>query len=597
MVTTDRRRRRSGRTRRVRAGRVLGWFLIAGVAVVGVAGVWTAVDAVRVREQLLEAARVVPLLEDQVLAGDDEAVESSVATLRVAAVEAERTTTRPHWRLLSWLPGTGSNVRAVQTLASTVADLAEGPLPDLPEVVGVASPAALAPQDGRVDVARIAQAAPTVVAADDAVTAAIADLAGIDRNALLPQVRDAVDTLSEELHDLSRSTATASRTAALLPAMLGIDGPREYLVLVQNNAEPRALGGIVGSVLLLRVDDGAIELVEQVAGNSVSFAEPVGELSSSETSLFGTQLGRYLLNVTSTPDFPRAAALASEMWTAERGEVVDGVMAIDPVMLGEILSATGPVTTPSGVTLDDSGAANYLLNQIYLDEPDPSRQDVFFAEAAAAMFNALSDPAGDPRAAVDALVDAADSGRLMLWSADETEQDLIAPTTLAGALPRDEAAQVVGVYLNDGSGAKVGYYLDLGTDLTVLECRPDGSQRLRLTVDLSSQVPDVATLPAYLTGGGAFVPEGTIRTNVAVYAPAGGKVVEVVGPGGELPVLTQRHDGLQVSQLTATLAPGEALRFEVEMLTSRHLGSAPSLRTTPGPRPDSSVVELGCAAG
>ena len=38
-------------------------------------------------------------------------------------------------------------------------------------------------------------------------------------------------------------------------------------------------------------------------------------LSTGERALYGTQLGRFMQNVTGTPDFPRAAQLASEFDT------------------------------------------------------------------------------------------------------------------------------------------------------------------------------------------------------------------------------------------------------------------------------------------
>lgn len=594
-TSTRRRRTKVRRTRGRRTGIVLGWILLGCVGVVAVAGIWTAIDALRVRDQLAAAASVVPQLEDQVLAGDDDAVATSVATLREAASSAVSTTGRPHWILTSWLPGVGPNVRAVQTLAGTVSDLAEGPLPSLPAVVAAASPAALAPQDGRVDVQSVADAASVVIAADDGVNAAIDSLAAIDRSALLPQVSDAVDQLSDELTDLRMSTATASRAVQLIPPMMGIDGPRDYLVLVQNNAEPRALGGIVGSVLVLRADGGSIELVEQVAGNSISFDDPVGDLTDSERAIFGTQLGRFMLNVTSTPDFPRAAQLASDMWVAERGEAPAGVLSLDPVALAGLLGATGSVTTDAGLTLTADDAAQYLLNQIYLDEPDPARQDVFFADAAASIFSALSSGKGDAQAAVASLVGSTEQGRLMLWSSDGGEQSLLTGTELSGELRLEPGEPTIGVYLNDGSGGKIGYYLGVDAQLETVDCRPDGSQTIQLNVDLRSTAPEATSLPEYITGGGAYVAEGTIRTNLVIYGPPGGRITSVAGPGGEMPVMTQRQDDIPVLVATATLAAAEEFSIEIQMVTADDVSTAPRLRVTPGPKDSPRTSIPGCA--
>lgn len=585
------------RTRGGRARRIVGWSLLGAVALVIAAATWTAADALRVRDQLMEAARVIPTLEDQVIAGDDAALETSIETLQVAASSARQTTGRPHWTLTSWLPGVGANVAAARTLASVVSDLAEGPLPSLPDVAASVNPEVLAPKDGRVDVDAIVRAAPAVVAADDGVDVAIATIGAIDRNGLFAEVDEAVDLLATELSDLKRSTATASRAVQLIPTMMGVEGPREYLVLVQNNAEPRALGGIVGSALVLRVEDGRIDLVEQVAGNSITFDAPIGELSESEVALFGTQMGRYLVNVTSTPEFPRAAQIASAMWEVERGQAPSGVLSIDPVALASLLRSTGPVITQSGVALTADNAAQYLLNQIYLDEPEPDLQDLFFADAAAAIFSALTSGEGDGEAAVRDLVAAADAGRVMLWSGEDSEQDLIAGTSISGESGGSLEHPEVGVYVNDGTGAKAGYYLEVDTSMEVTECRPDGSYRALVSVNLTSTMPDPSTLPDYVTGGGLFVDAGLIRTNVLFVSPVGGVVQSVLAGNGEdeLPVLTQQLDENRAAATTVTLAPGETTTLEIEMLTGRGTGAPPSLRLTPGPRDHAQSVNLACA--
>ncbi len=97
--------------------------------------------------------------------------------------------------------------------------------------------------------------------------------------------------------------------------MLGKEGPRKYLLVFQNNAEVRATGGLPGSVSLLNVNDGQIELTRQVTGSS--FGRRSGNvlpLSAAEKQLFGSQFGEFFLNANVTPDFPRAAELWRARW-------------------------------------------------------------------------------------------------------------------------------------------------------------------------------------------------------------------------------------------------------------------------------------------
>ena len=51
--------------------------------------------------------------------------------------------------------------------------------------------------------------------------------------------------------------------------MLGADEPREYILMVQNYSEPRSTGGLTGTLLHLRADDGEVELLDQRSASEV----------------------------------------------------------------------------------------------------------------------------------------------------------------------------------------------------------------------------------------------------------------------------------------------------------------------------------------
>ena len=129
-----------------------------------------------------------------------------------------------------------------------------------------------------------------------------------------------------------------------MPSMLGGDEPRTYLVLNQNTAEQRVLGGIPGSILLVRAERGRVTLVDSYTAADVGyFDRPVLPLTPAEKTLHGATLGQYVANVTDVPNFPRSARLAQAMWKKRHGTEVDGVLATDPYALQLILRAIGPV--------------------------------------------------------------------------------------------------------------------------------------------------------------------------------------------------------------------------------------------------------------
>lgn len=571
---------------------------VAGlVLIVGAAAAWLAVTGARAADALGAARADVRVLEAQARSGDEAGAQKSVASLQAHAGVARDATSGPVWTFATHLPWAGSNVTAVRTVAATIDDLSRNALPALVQATHLVDPATLGPKGGRVPLSALAAAAPQVVGADGAVQSAVQQLDAIDTSALVGRLATPVAQLRDQVGKVSRTTATASRAAVLLPAMLGVHETRTYLVLVQNNAEQRATGGIPGAVLLLRATDGRLKIMDQRSASSLHADKPVASLSPAEESLFGRDLGSKMLDVTFTPDFPRSAALAAALWEQQVGGHVDGVVSVDPVALAELLAATGPVTLGDGTHLSSSNAVRTLLNQVYFDRPDPAAQDAFFARTASTVFTALAQGTGSSHATIQALAQAAREGRVLVWSARADEQSRLAGTVLSGALRGAEGdAAVVGVYLEDGTQAKLGYYLDVAMDGRAEQCRADGSQVVDLTIRLSSAAPkDVAALPRYIVGTAHVVPAGSVRTNVLVYAPEGGRIVSAASDPGPQGLFSQVHDGLAVGGRTYTIAPGGRAALHLRIETGPHEPGDVVLRSTPTARqPGTHTLSSAC---
>ncbi|GAA2726594.1 DUF4012 domain-containing protein [Cellulomonas aerilata] len=585
----------SRRARRERAGAVQGLprrrpgrrLLAVGaaalVAVLAWVG-WVALDALRARDALVAAAGGVDRLRAQVLDGDLEGASTTLASLQADASTARDRTHGPHWSLAGALPGTGPTARAVQTVSEVVDALATTALPALMDAAALVDPAAMAPVDGRVDLAPLVAARPGVVAADGAVQDALAAVRGVDADAVVGPVAVQLTRLDDQLTGVATATAAAARAVELLPPMLGVDGPRDYLLLVQNNAELRATGGIPGSVVLLRAEAGALEVVDQRSGGSLGdLAAPVLPLTAAEQALFGTDLAADMRDVTFTPDFPRSGEIARAIWQQQVGGDVDGVLSVDPGALAHVLGATGPVALADGSTLTAENAVRLLLNTVYLDIEDPADQDVFFADTAATVFDALVSGGASASATLDALAVSAREGRLMLWSAHPAEQALLAGTPLSGELRGvREGVPVVGLYFNDAIPAKMGYYLRSDVTTVPTDCTADGAPTFTVTVDLTSTAPaDAASLPPYVTGTEDGFPRGDLQTNVLAYAPEGGRVETVRVNGGAAAVFAQTHDGLGVVGQTIQLKPGGTVQIAYDVVGGAGQTGSPVIRTTP----------------
>lgn len=363
--------------------------------------------------------------------------------------------------------------------------------------------------------------------------------------------------------------------------MLGEDGDRNYLLVFQNNAEVRATGGLPGAVSVIQARDGRIRLTKQVAANSFGRTEePVLPLSPAEEAIYDTQLGTYFLDANFTPDFPRTADLMRARWEQVHEEKLDGIVSMDVLAVSYILRATGPVEVEDR-TLTAQNVVDELLHEVYLRFDDPARQDVFFRNVARTVFDRVSTGIQEPEELAGALSEAASEGRLLFHSFRPPVQEVLAGTQIAGELATEAgSAPQVGIYLNDGTGSKMSYYLRYTADVEARSCQ-DNRQQLSGTTTLRQSIdPAVARdLPDYVTGGGAFGTEaGSQFLFLRLHAPYGGTVEEV------------RLDGKVLRMKPLTMGGRPVATFVVLLSSEKPSVLTWTMQTGPGQTGD---VELG----
>lgn len=552
-------RRRSGRG----ATRWLPRALVALVLIAVVGAGWLTWRGVQVADASRTAVPELRAVQAALATGDTAAVRAHRASLDAAVGDAAAATSDPVWRLASGLPWLGPQLDAVTDLVTALEAVASDVMPPLTQAGQALSPAALTPVDGRVDLAPLRDAAPHLTEAASAAGTAHDMVDGIGRQGLVRPLAGAVDDADALLAQMHEAVDVAAVLARLLPGMLGGDEPRRYLLLALNAAELRGGGGIVGAVAVLSADDGSVTLEDHLTARDFGRRDvPVLPLTAGELRVHSELLGRHVQNVTMTPDFPRTAELVVQMWQERRGTPVDGVLALDPVALAYILAATGPITAPDGTVLDADGAVELLLSDVYA-RMEPLETDLFFADAAAAVFGALADGRGSNPGLAPAVGRAVQERRLAVWSAHDDEQDELAGTAVGGGFLSGAADGAAGVFLDDATGSKLGYYIGADVEVTA----PCDGHAARLRVALRSDVPkDASALPPYVLGPMADeLGAGTVRHNVSLYAPVGGQVVAVRQGEAVVGGLEAEYAGREVVVLTADLAPGETVTYDVEL--------------------------------
>lgn len=570
-----RRPQRPERKARSRRRIAVVWTAVV-LALCALAAVWLGARASEARQELSAATELIPRLKAEIVRDDAAAATATVDQLKVHAAKARASTSDPLWSIAGALPWLGSNFRAAQDVAVSaddVARLAAGPLVSVYQSLDWRT---LTPGPEGIDLAPLAAAQPAIVDAAQVVGGASDRLDRIDTTALLPQLSQPLTAAREELSSLRGSVEAAADVALVAPDMLGGEAPRNYLLMIQNNAEARASGGIPGALAKLTVDKGRLSLTSQTSAGALGRFSPPLDVDKEQEQIYSERLGAYMQDVNLTPDFPTAADTAHRMWEQKTGEKVDGVISIDPVALGYILDATGPITLADPAftqpaagalptELSGKNVVRTLLSDVYSKIGNPGLQDAYFAGVAEEVFGALSQGTADPKAFVTGVAKAAAERRILLWSAVTPEQSVIGGYPVSGSVTGGSISPgQFGVYFNDGTGAKMDYYVRRTAQLFE-ECAADGSSQIKLRVTSTNAAPlDAATsLPPYVTGGGVFdVPAGTVQSNTVAYGPAKAQIESVFRDGVKVPFTAQHQAERPVGTVTARLAPGQSTTME-----------------------------------
>ncbi|MGM7777324.1 DUF4012 domain-containing protein [Arthrobacter sp. KNU-44] len=551
---------------------------IAALAVIaGVAMLWLDAKASTIKTELEASTQLVPKLKESILQNRPGDATSVVDELRRHTATAREAASDPLWSVAAAAPWLGANFSATAEIARSADDLATLGVAPLVKVYGSLNWDKLVPSSSGTDLEPIRKSAPAIASAAHAVRASAERLNGIDASGLLPQVAGPLTQAKQQLGSVVDELNTASDAAGLAPAMLGSDKPRHYLLLVQNNAEARASGGIPGALVVLTADRGKLSLSAESSANELGLFDPPVSVDDEQQRIYSSRLGMFMQDVNFTPDFPTAATTALKMWERKKGERLDGAISIDPVALGYILDATGPVSLqdPQVLALTAGKLPNQLtgknvvktlLSDVYAQIQQPSAQDVYFGMVAKEIFGALSSGKGDAKSLLAGVAKGVDEHRVLLWSADTGEQSVLGKYPLSGSIsgPSVPAAQF-GAYFNDGTGAKMDYYVTRTVQL-IKQCTAAdgyGTVKVRITSTNTAPADAAISLPAYVTGGGGFgVPAGTAQSNVIAYGPSQSRIETATLDGKIVPFGAQQHDDRPVGSFTVRLAPGQSSTVE-----------------------------------
>jgi UDP-N-acetylmuramyl pentapeptide phosphotransferase/UDP-N-acetylglucosamine-1-phosphate transferase len=452
-----------------------------------------------------------------------------------------------------FVPGLAPNLRAARTLAAVGRDLAHAG----ERVTGIVDPSALEVVDGRLPLEEVRRVAPALRDASRTLDSALARLRSLDDPYLLSFV---TDTLARVEHELARSAGEAKRgadAAELAPALFGGDGRRTYLLVVQNNAELRATGGLIGSWGLLTADDGRLSLKR--LERTVVWNEALAALARPATidapadfhrryDSQGPERGLQADNL--TPDFSVAARVLTSLAPQIGLPQIDGVLAVDPLGLAALLELTGPVRVqgwPENITA--ANVVDVTLRDAYAAfVPTPQRAEFLGDVAHAVLDQATSGRLGQPARIAKVLGAAAHEGHIQLELTRPREERLARELSIDGDLG-PVRSDALTVNTQNAGANKIDFYLRRDVDYRVV-LHPDAGRRTafvtaRLRLQLDNTAPD-SGLPQIVIGPyrPGFIAAGVNRSWISVYTPL--EVTSFTVNGAPVPILAGRELGRHV---------------------------------------------------
>ena len=514
--------------------------------------------------------------------------ESDAATAELADAEKKFASTAstfngPVLALSRAVPVVSQHVAAVGDLADAGADLALS----ASRAAGVLDYEALLLPDGGVDLATLQAYRDPVIRSDRAVTGALAVIDERRSPWLAAPMVNRMNDLEDDLLDVAPDTELARLALDGLPALLGADAPRRYLVLFGSPAEARDLGGHIGHYAELEAEDGAVTLTETGPIIDLWTAEGADtrqllDPSTYPDSFIANRPQDFPQNWGATPDLPTAARAAAELYPQSGGKPIDGVAYIDPEGIAALLEITGPVTAPGlPFALDADNAVQYLVADQYTIHDDDTGSEVL-TDLLEEVFSELTTVAlpGPERLGV-ILGPATRGGHLRFWSFGEDDAPLLDRVGLSGRLPAVAPGQdFLSVLTSNANPNKIDRYLQRVVTHDVQWNRDAGRLDATTTVRLTNTAP-MADEPVAVYGNEHDLPPGTNRTVLSILTPLTASEMRV--DGAPVPFAQSREFDRWRYSVIVEIPPGEEVTVELAGAGAGPAGDTYQLILAPQP--------------
>lgn len=440
---------------------------------------------------------------------------------------------------------------------------------------------------GRIRLDRIRAIARTISDVRKEIRAARDELKAVDLDNLPARARRAVRDGVEKAQKTNELLADVEDGFAILPAVLGADGPRTYVLGMQNSAEQRGTGGALLQFAVFTIDDGKPEFLRK-SGTVYDVDQDRQQLTiplpEDAWYVAGIPDAQRFGNANWSPDWPLSAQLMIDYAQASAAllpdeiaetvpiDDVDGFIAVDPIAMEKLMPGVGPYTAGEGenktVYVTANRLVEFVLYKAYAKYPIQAIRRARLRDIVDGFYENVFKPK-HPTELIDGFGSALAEKHMQIWMTDRAEQAFIEQMDWDGGIRVARDSDYLYVVEQNVGGNKFDYFSE---NTTTMEVSLEGDDAV---VSTETRVHNGVFLPQPRWSAGDSARTGLHWPMMNVYVPLEAELIGATYEGDrestppnlvfETEAPTEHFEkGKKVWSATFKIPPGEEAAMRLD---------------------------------
>jgi hypothetical protein len=380
--------------------------------------------------------------------------------------------------------------------------------------------------DSFIDIGRIEEIGQTISEVRGAIRGVGEELSKVDPKKLPRRLRPTITDGIERAEETDELLGDAEAGFRILPSFLGQDGPRNYLIGMQNPAELRGTGGAMLRFVILTIDEGRPQIQKESDVYDVDKNRTPYDIELPADAWYQAAIedSRRFGNANWSPDWPFSAELtvryaqAADAANADFGlPPIDGVLLVDPMTMEDLMPGVGSFySNKHKVYITRETVVEYLLYRAYAAKPVPRVRKARLKDIVDTFYDKMLKPER-PSDLVRGFGEALTEKHMQIWLTNPAEQAFIKRMDWDAGLQKATNSDYLNVVQQNVGGNKLDYHASQETTMNIT---PEGDD-VRVTTEV--RITNNVFLPQPRWALGNSGPNH--RPMVNVYVPGSAELI------------------------------------------------------------------------